>query len=195
MTPTFKSPPSFHASYSLLGRAFRAWTGDRLKGEALYIVALTGVALVLLMSHYLGWALLKPLLTNNPSWQVLFWGGQLASVLLWAGVGLIGFRPGMTVNCQSDGIEIEQGDRSHSVTYDEISTLEMIPATRYHRHYRHYDATRVFVTQFAEEVLLLRTPSGPIVIGLPDADDLVALQAHIETREVDVPEPVPQPQS
>lgn len=195
MTSTFESSASFHASHSLLGQAFRAWTEDRLKGEALYLVALTGGALVLLMSHYLGWALLKPVLANSPSSQVLFWGGQLASVLLWAGIGFIGFRPAMTVKCRSDGIEVEQGDRARSIAYDEILTLTTIPATRYHRHYRHYEATTIFVTQFADEVLLLRTPSGPVVIGLPDADDLTALQAHIEAREVNVPEPVPQPQS
>lgn len=150
---------------------------------------------MLLMSHYLGWALLKPILVTNPSWHVLFWGGQLASVLLWAGLGLVGFRPGVTVDCRLNTIEVKQGDRSCSIAYDDISTIDLIPATQYHRHYRHYDATTVFVTQFAEEALLLRIPSGPVVIGLPERDDLVALQAHIETREVDLPEPVAQPQS
>lgn len=195
MTPTFQSPPSLHASYSLLGRAFRAWTGDRLQGEALYIVAVTGGVLVLLMSHYLGWALLKPVLGTNPSWQFLFWGGQLASVALWGAIGLVGFRPGVTVNCSSSTVDIEQGGQSCTLSYDDITAVKMIPATTYHRHYRHYAATQVFASRFGDEVLLLRGSSGPVVIGLPELKDLVALQAHIETRDVDLPVPVPDAQS
>jgi len=193
VTSSFQSPRSFDPSYSLLGRAFRSWTGDRLRGEALYIVALTGLALVLLMSHYLGWALLQSTLAENPSWQMLFWAGQLASAAVWAAVGLIGFRPGVTVSCGSSAVTLAQGNRTHAVPYDAIEQVDTIAATTYHRHYRRYAATAVFAGPVSDEVLLLHTADGPVVVALPDAEAQAALADHLERATVDeAATPVPQ---
>lgn len=195
MTPTVQSPRCFDPSYSLLGRAVRAWTGDRLRGEALFIVLLTGLALALLMSHYLGWALLKPVLANSPAWQLLFWGGQLVSVVLLALLGLVGVRPAVTVVCTPTALDLKQGECTRTIRYDEIEDAEMISATAYHRHYRRYAATDVFVSVLGEEVLLLRTAEGPVVIALPDPEDREAVRAQIGAADADVPASVPQPQS
>ena len=195
MTRTFESPRSYDPTYSLLGRLLRYWTGDRLRGEALFIVALTGLALVLLMTHYLGWALLKPLLVENPSWQMLFWAGQLASVVVLGALGLVGMRPGVTVNCSPEGLDLEQGTRTRTVPYDDVERVETVSATRYHRHYRHYAATGVFVGEVSDEMLLLHTARGPVVISLADPEAQAALRTHVETARADTPDPVPQPQS
>ena len=192
MTTTFQSSRTFDPSYSLLGRAFRAWTGDRLRGEALFVVALTGLALVLLMSHYLGWALLKPVLAENPDWQLLFWAGQLASAAVWAGIGLVGVRPGVTVACGPSGLELKQGGRQRTVPYDALEAVDTVSATTYHRHYRRYDATAVFVAATRDELLLFRTGRGPVVVGLADTEAQAALQAHVESAEADASAPVPQ---
>lgn len=193
MTPTFHSSRSFDPSYSLLGRAFRSWTGDRLRGEALFVIALTGMALILLMSHYLGWALLKPVLTENPSWQLLFWGAQLASAAAWAALGLLGMRPKVQISCTSSALELEQGSDSLTVPYDSIEHVETVSATTYHRHYRRYAATKIFVGEMPDDLLLLQTPRGPVVVGLPDEGDQKALRRHIETIEAEASTPVPQP--
>ncbi len=195
MTRTFQSSWSYDPSYSLLGRLLRYWTGDRLRGEALFIVALTGLALALLMSHYLGWALLKPVLVDNPSWQLLFWAGQLASVAALSAVGLLGVRPGVTVACTPTGLELEQGSRTRTVDHDAIEQVDTVSATQYHRHYRRYAATDVFVGNLDNEVILLRTPDGPVAIALADPEEQAELLAHLDTVAADVPEPVPQPQS
>jgi hypothetical protein len=195
VTRTFQSSWSYDPSYSLLGRVFRYWTGDRLRGEAFFIVALTGLTLVLLMAHYLGWALLKPMLVDNPSWQMLFWVGQLASVAVLAAVGLLGVRPGVTVTCTATAVEVEQGSRSRTVPYDHLDAIDTVSATRYHRHYHRYAATQVFAGTIEDEVLLLRTPGGPVAIALADPDEQAALHAHLDTVETEAPEPVPQPQS
>jgi len=187
VTPPFRSSPTFDPRHSLLGRAFRSWTGDRLRGEALFVVTLTGLALALLMSHYLGWALLKPTPAGAPSGQMLFWAGQLASALAWAGLGLVGVRPGVTVHCTSAGLELEQGSRSRQVPYDALEAVETVSATTYHRHYRRYAATAVFVSTPEDEVLLFHTDRGPVAVGLSDPDDQAALQAHAETAGTDAP--------
>jgi len=195
VTSSFHSPRSFDPSYSLLGRAFRHWTGDRLRGEALFIVALTGLALMLLMAHYLGWALLKPVLAERPSWQMLFWGAQVGSALVWAALGLVGFRPRVRAACSASALELEQGTRTRTIPYDTLDGVDTVSATTYHRHYRRYAATQVFVSRLPDEVLVLRTPQGPVVVALPTVDEQEALRSHLETAEVEPSNAVPQPHS
>lgn len=187
VTRTFRAPQVFDPSYSLMGRAFRAWTDDHLQGEALYIVTLTGIALFLLMSHYLGWALLRPVLSASASWKVLFWTGQGAFVLLWIGIGLVGRRPAVTVECTSGTLEIEQGERTHTIRYEAVDSIASISARQYHRHYRRYAATRVFAGSLADEVLLLRTAQGPVVIALPESDEQESLRWEIKSATEPVP--------
>jgi hypothetical protein len=177
---TFESSRSYHPSYSVLGRAVRTWVSDRLRGEALFIVVLTGLSLALLMAHYLGWALLKPTLLANPSWQTMFWGGQVVSVLVLLGIGLVGFRPPVRVTCASDAVVVSQGDRSCTLSPASIKDIATISARRYHRHYRRYAATQVFVSALPDEVILLRTEDGPVVLALSDPDAQAALRDRLE---------------
>ena len=190
VTRTFESPRSYHPSYSLLGRAVRAWVGDRMRGEALYIVALTGLTLVVLMSHYLGWALLKPVLTANPSWQAWFWGGQIVSLLALIGVGLVGFRPPVRVECHSDAVTLTQGAQSCTLPYASIDAISRVSAQRHHRHYRRYAATQIFVSAPPDEVILLRTDDGPVIVALPDSEAQDALIDRLETARSPTPKPV-----
>ncbi|PSQ85675.1 MAG: hypothetical protein BRD42_08175 [Bacteroidetes bacterium QS_3_64_15] len=190
MPHTFESPRSYHPSDSVLGRAVRAWVGDRLRGEALFIVVLTGLSLALLMIHYLGWAFLKPTLLANPSWQVLFWGGQVGSVLALIGVGLVGFRPAVRVECQSDAVTLTQGDRSCTISNTSVEDVALIPARQYHRHYRRYAATRVFASRLPDEVIRLHTPEGPVIVALSDPDAQAALLDRLEALHAPSPEPV-----
>jgi hypothetical protein len=182
LTHAFSSQRTFRPTHSLLGRALRRWTGDRLKGEAYYILALTGLVLALLMAHYLGWALLQPVFTGpDGAWyQTVFWLGQLASVAVVAAVGLVGFRPPLTVRCDDAAgrLCLSQGDRSCAVDYDAVGAVSLIPARRFHRHYRHYAATRIFVGRLDDEVLLLETSTGPVVVALP-AKALGTLCTHL----------------
>ncbi len=197
MTRTFRAPRTFDPSYSLLGRAFRYWTGDRLRGEALFLLALTGGALGLLMVHYLGWALLQTLTAGDPGseWQIYFWGGQVASVLLLVGLGGIGFRPGVRVTVDNDParLDLRQGGCERQVPLAAIDDVQRIDARRFHRHERHYAATDVFATPPGETVLRLDTAHGPIVVGLPSDDELDALHDALVT--VDREDPVAVPRS
>lgn len=193
MTRTFESPPSYQPRYSLLGRAIQTWVGDRLRSRALFIVVLTGLTLGLLMSHYLGWALLEPYLTAHPKWQTIFWGVQIGSVLLLAGIGLVGVCPSVRVTCSPDAVTLRQGNRMRTLPAASIDEVSLISARRYHRHYRHYAATEVFVSHLPDEVICLRTDDGPVIVALADATDQPALLDHLKEIRAPSPEPVSHP--
>jgi len=178
---TFESPRSYHPSASLLGRLIRGWVGDRLRGEALYLVTLTGLILTLLMAHYLGWALLKPVLTTHPTWQTAFWGGQVASVLVLLGLGLVGFRAPVRVTCEAGGIRLEQGDQTRTLSSSALNEVSLISARDYHRHYRHYARCQVFLSTLPDEVLCLHTDDGPVIVAMPIPEAQAALMEHLES--------------
>lgn len=195
VTRTFESPSSYQPRYSLLGRAIRGWVGDRLQSEAVFIVALTALTLALLMSHYLGWALLKPYLTAHPGWQMVFWGAQVGSGLLLAGIGLVGVCPSVQVRCSSDTVTVRQGDRSRTLSPASIDDVSLVSARRYHRHYRRYAATQVFVSHLPDEVVCLRTDDGPVIVALADPADQSALLDRLHELRAPSPEPVARPQT
>ncbi len=190
MTRTFEAPRSYHPSHSLLGRAVRAWVDDPLRSEALFIVIFTGLTLAVLMSHYLGWALLKPLLTARSSWQILFWGGQVLSVFALIGIGLVGLRPAVRVRCGPNAVMLTQGNQSCTLHNATIREIDCISARRYHRHYRRYAATQVFASTLPDEVILLRTSDGPVIVALPDPEAQAALFDHLKANFSSSPEPM-----
>jgi hypothetical protein len=190
VTRTFESPSSYQPRYSLLGRAIRTWVGDRLRGNALFIVALTALTLALLMSHYLGWALLRPYLAAHPGWQVVFWGVQVGLGLLLAGAGLVGVCPSVQVTCSSDTVTVRQGDRSCTLSATSIDDISVISARRYHRHYRRYAATQAFVSRLPDEAICLRTGEGPVIVALADPADQSALLDRLNRLRAPSPEPV-----
>jgi len=195
LTRTFRAPRTFDPSYSLLGRAFRRWTGDRLRGEALFLLTLTGGALGLLMVHYLGWALLQTLTAATPAgeWQLYFWAGQVASVLLLVGVGGIGFQPEVrvAVDAETARLHLRQGRRERQVPLTTVDAVQKIGTRRFHMHERRYAVTDVFASTPGDAVLRLDTSHGPIVIGLPSDDDLEALHDALMTADRETPVAVP----
>lgn len=180
VTRTFEAPRTYRPSASVLGRAIRAWTNDRLRGEALYLVTMTGLTLLLLMAHYLGWALLSSALSPLPAWERLFWGAQVGSVLVLIGLGLVGFRPAVRVTCRPHAVTLHQGDQTHALSPPDIQDVRLISAQRYHRHYRHYAATQVFASAFPEQVLCVRTGNGPVIVALPEPEAQAALRDHLD---------------
>jgi len=189
LTLTFHTSRRFDPSHSLLGRAVRRWTGDPLRGEAVFYLVLSALVLALLMAHYLGWALLQPLMEADAteSWQVLFWIGQLASVGLVTAIGGIGFRPGVEVafDPETASLHLQQGASERRLGPSDVREATRISAQRYHMHYRRYAATDAFVAEATDDMLLLRTADGPVVLALPSADALETMRAHLTAQEAD----------
>jgi len=178
VTRTFEAPWTYCPSASLLGRVVRAWTNDRLRGEALYLVAMTGLTIILLMAHYLGWALLSSTLSASEAWETVFWQTQVGSVLVLVGLGLVGFRPTVRVTCQSDAVTLQQGDQTRTLSPSDVQDVRLISAQHYHRHYRRYAATEAFVSAIPEQVLCVRTDDGPVIVAHPESEAQAALLDH-----------------
>jgi len=142
------------------------------------------------MGHYLGWALLKSLFANRPSWQLWFWGGQVISVLLLAGLGLIGFCPAVRVRCTSDAVELRQGSQSQTIPYSSIATVDTISTVRFHRHYRRYAATQVFVSELSGDVICLDTEEGPVIVSFSDSGTQAALLDRLRAEHSPTRAPV-----
>ena len=193
VTRTLEAPRTYRPSASLLGRAIQAWTNDRLRSEALYLVTMTGLTLLLLMAHYLGWALLSSTLSPTPAWERLFWGVQVGSVLVLIGLGLVGFRPAVCVTCRPHAVTLQQGDQTRALSPPDIQDVRLISAQRYHRHHRHYAATQVFASAISEQVLCIRTGDGPVVVALPEPAAQAALVDHLDALTASASETVAHP--
>lgn len=174
LTRTFRSPRTFSFSHSLLGRAIRHVTGDPLRGEALYILTITTLVLGVLMAHYLGWALLQPTIqaSDTTSWELTFWFAQVGSVVVLFLIGGIGFRPPVsaTVDSEKQLLSLQQGSDELTLSLTEVDDVSIISARLFHLHYRHYAATRQFIGDLHDEVVILRTGHGPVIIAISDED-------------------------
>lgn len=177
MPRLFHTSRRFDPRYSALGRWLRHWTGDRRRADALHILIGTGLALATVATYFVTGTL-------HPGGLSLEYGtALLGGLVLLGGLSLVGIRPPLAVVCRDDAehLDLKQGPHTLTVPYDAIESVELIAALRFHRHERRYAATHVFIGRLGDEVLLLRTHRGPIVIGLDAADDQVALADHLET--------------
>jgi hypothetical protein len=176
----FDTPPSFYPPASLLGRLVGRWARDHRQAESFYFVA---AALVLCVGSLLsqwGWVAFG---TSGPDGlpEPWYFAVQIVGGLLLGAGCLLGWKPAVAVAAHEDGLDIRRGTEAVSLHYDRIRAAERISADAYHRHWRRYAATRAFVNRSPAELLLLRTASGPLVLGLAP-DDLDRLEVHLAER-------------
>jgi hypothetical protein len=188
--PSFVIPARFHPGWSLLGRALRRWTGDRLRAEALHITLLTGGALLGLMGVYAADALV---VAGPAEAALLAVGGALVGVSgLLALVGLVGVRPRAAVTCAPAAVRIERGRERLRLPYAALERIETVSARLYHRQYRRWAAVRPFLGSASGPVLLLHAQDGTqedarggdgriVALGLPEAQR-EALRNRLEAR-------------
>ena len=159
--------------YALLGRRLRRQTDDSLQAESLLILIVAGLTLGALLVQQFAWALLRDAVLADPfgPWALGFWASQLAVGAAFAVGAVWGFKPGVTVTCTPTAVCIRpDGGPETAVPLDEVTAVRRLDARVFHRHYRRYRRTRVFVNRIEDEVVLLRTPDGPVILGLSEPD-------------------------
>ena len=185
MSKTYFVNRRFHIGYSILGRQIRRKIADQHYAEGVFILAFAAVFFSLLIANYLGWAIMQDILTN-PSNAITqpevvtmgFWIGQVSLASLFIFGCFLGFKPALTVTFEPNkGLRIKQGKNTVFVPADDIVSATLIPAIRYHRHYAKYHGTRAFFVKLPPALILISTLSGPVLLGLQDADQKELLDA------------------
>lgn len=164
----FVIPRSLYPPASLLGRLVRRWARDARQAESLYLVALALTLCLGTLAGQWGWILWGTAPDGTPS--LAFAAAQLGGGLLLAATCLLGWRAPVEIVAREDALDVRRGPEVLSLHWARIEASERISAEAYHRHWQRYAATRVFVGRLHDELLLLRTADGPLVLGLAPAD-------------------------
>ena len=155
--------------------------GDARRAEALFLVALSMIALGLLLAQFLAWMWFQPAILADPTGPtaIAFWFSQVGALLLCLFTCVVGFTPAVVIVVRPTMLHLRRGTRERTLRYDEITSVESISALRYYRHYGRYAATDAFVNRLTPEVLLLHTLDGPVALGLPP-EHHDAVRHHLE---------------
>ena len=166
----------------MLGRWLRRAIGDERRAEAYFILVLSGLIVGVILFQYVAWAWLGATILADPtgSVAVAFWLMQLGSVVGSVLLAVVGFQPAIRIVATPAGIQLQQGKTVIALHPEDITSVETISALTFHRHYRRYAATRSFVNRIEDELLLLHTSDGPLVLGLSAADH-ARLLPHLKT--------------
>jgi hypothetical protein len=149
---------------------------DARQAESLYFVALALVLCLATLAGQWGWIVYGTTPDGSPS--LAFFATQVVGGLALVATCLLGWRPRVVVTARDEVLDVRQGAEALSLHHGRIASVERITAAAYHRHWRRYAATRAFVNRLPDELLLLHTASGPVVLGLA-APDLNRLEAHL----------------
>jgi len=155
--------------------------GDARRAEALFLVALSMIALGLLLAQFLAWMWFQPAILADPTGPtaIAFWLSQVGALMLCLFTCVVGFTPAVVITMTPTALHLRRGRRERTLRYDEITSVESISALRYYRHYGRYAATDAFVNRLTPEVLLLHTLDGPVALGLPP-EHHDAVRHHLE---------------
>lgn len=170
-------PSRFNPARSLLGRWIRLRSVDDRQAGSTYVVVAVLSFLALLLVHFLGWSFIQP--AGAETTIVL---SEVVFILAYAAFAFAGRDPAITIRTEASSLKISRdGDAELILPYDEIDAACRIDARTFHRHYRRYAQTRVFVNHVPAELLLFRWNGIPVVLG-PTNDDLSTLLQLFECR-------------
>lgn len=177
----FRIASRFSMNYSPLAKWIRKRTDDTIRAENLFIVASAAIVIVLMLANQFAWAFIRNEVLAHPRGDVAisYWLTQLAFVSLYLFTSVVGFKPAITITCTNTAVNIQNGDMNISVPYTSIQHVGTVSSMTFHRHYRRFKATLPFINGVADEYVLLRTASHPVVVGL-EAEDQRAFMAHIQ---------------
>lgn len=185
MPNTYQIPSRFHPFYSLLGRGIRRWSEDTWRAENLYILAVVLIGTGMILVHFLMMAAVDLPPTSSSPW---LWGSQLALVTVFLLTSVIGFEPAITVRYTRNQLEICSEQGTTIIECSEITTMKQIDRRTFYRHYGRYRRTQSFVNRLPSHVLLLRTETDPIVLGLNEHDQRELID-HLCTGHRDIVSP------
>ncbi|MEM8558075.1 MAG: hypothetical protein AAGG50_09660 [Bacteroidota bacterium] len=173
-TLTLRAPRAFSPSASLLGRGLRRMLGgDPIRAEAVYWVALVLVVAVAVMGTQWGWLWLRDASPPEEFLAAAVWYAvaQAIAVVVFVGVGYVGWRPRVEVTLTPETLRIQQGRVALEIPRTSLRALRTIEATEEHRTLRRRADVRRFVAKAYDPLLVLDVDGQPpIVLALPSAE-------------------------
>ena len=127
------------------------------------------ILLIVLIANFVSWAALNPILEAErqaATVTVVFRIAQPLSLLVFVSLCVIGFRRPIRVLITDPEVVITQGDRREQVRKSAITSIEIVPATTWHRHYRRYRRVISFEGARAHEHVVIRAGERIITIGI-----------------------------
>ena len=170
---------NLNANYSILGRLIRRSVKDTHFAEGILILTIALLSISLVVSFYIGWAFAQPFIEADATGQtaIYYFLAQVVSFsLLFLGV-FLGFKPKLEVTMDHQCVQIKQGSRRLLLLTTEIDRTEIISSTEYYQHYSKYANTRAFYNRLPEELLLLETENGPVILGVSIEDQATLQEA------------------
>jgi hypothetical protein len=143
----------------------RRWIEDRLRAENLFLAALVLIATTLVLLHFLATAALDPSTAGAIAWS---WGIQLGALTVFVLTCIVGFEPEITITYTGQRLEIREDEHETLIDCSEIESADRISDETYYNHFRRYARTQSFVNHLPPHVILLRTDTRPIVLGLDE---------------------------
>lgn len=172
-------PRQLNANYSLLGRLIRRSVKDLHYAEGILILTIALISIGMVVSFYVAWAFIEPLLATDATGQLAesYALAQFGSVVFLILVAFIGFKPTLEITVEDYCIHINQGSQRLLLLTSEVLQAEIITATQFHQHYRKYINTRAFYNRLNDQLLLLETENGPVILGVSEEDQATLLDA------------------
>jgi hypothetical protein len=125
---------------------------------------------------FLGWAWLNWDGAPSSADATKYWILQSLGLVAVIALGWAGWRPATRVTLTQEAIRISQGRASDLIIpLAEVTDLARIPAIKYHQHYRKYALTRAYPGPVTDTVVLIRTASRPIILGIRTAEQRILL--------------------
>ncbi len=175
-------------AYAPLGRLIRRHEQDVRRAENHLILVITALLMVLMFANQIAWAFVKDPILAEPEGPVamVFWLSQLGFLLGFILGCVIGFKPALTITCGAQAVHIQEESTETVIPYNEIELVRTITSLTFHRHFRKYRQTRVFVNLIEDELILLETTRGPVILGIAPEDHPLFIK-HVERQRVMAP--------
>lgn len=192
----FTIPRSFSPTHSPVGRLIRRRSGDRLRGEALYLFIVTMAVVGWLLAGFAAWALLADRITSDPTGPVAlaFLAVQIAGPVLGFLVAGVGFRPEIHIRVGEGRLTIDQGSDRFVMPLDDRVTVRPLDAVTYHRGLRRFETTHPFINRPVDSVLVVTSDATHFVLGL-EPEESAALVGLLKPAITPPPERADSPAS
>lgn len=176
MTEHFHIPGRWDPGASILAQTIQRLDNDRLRAETTFYVVAVAAVFGYLVLIFLGWAWLNWEGTPSSASAARYWLFQSLGLVAVVALGWAGWRPATRVTVTEESLRISQGKGDDLIiSMSEITELARIPAIKYYQHYRKYARTRAYPGPVMDTVVMVRTASHPIILGIRTAEQRILL--------------------